>query len=138
MRNEVGALVCVVLSSCQALAGGSGTTLTFAGPPDTRVTIPNHVSDQDLLEGLPPIRVRGPEEAVVTVVLFDDQNGDSQPDEDEYVLRFPALANEKEPSILHIRVTPDHLEKLGKHRTLGVEVFLPSKKKRQFIAYTET
>jgi hypothetical protein len=128
-----------LLTGCASVipSGSNGlTTVTYKGPPTIVVTMPDHLRESDLVNGIPPIRISGPSDIEAALILFDDKDGNGDLTAGEFSMRFRALPDQGRLGVAGVRLTRMQAQSLGKRRMFGVEVREPSSGHRYFTAHS--
>ncbi len=139
MKTTRSVLMGLLMAGCASPSpdsSGGTTTLRITGPPEVVITLPGRVTENQLVNGVPPIRIESPPEVTASLIFFADTDGNGSVSPGEYSISFRALPDSGGSSIAGVRLTPMQVQKLGRSKRYGVEVKVPGSAKPTFYMRT--
>jgi hypothetical protein len=131
MKATRSVLVGILLAGCASSGGhgGGSSEWKIGGSPPVVVHLPARVTESDLVDGIPPIRIDGRADIQAALVLFEDRDGNAQISEGEHTFRFRALPDASGLVVAGVRLSRMQVDSLGRDKWLAVEVLMPGKDK---------
>lgn len=131
MKMTRSVLVPILLAGCASSGdhGGGSTVVTIKGDPSVVIHMPERVTESDLVDGIPPIRIEGRNDVQAALVLFEDKDGNAAISPGERTFRFKALPDANGLVVSGVRLSRMQADSLGKDKWYAVEVLMPGSEK---------
>ncbi len=131
MKMTRSVLVGILLAGCASSGehGGGATTVTIKGDPPVVIRVPERVTEKDLVDGMPAIRIEGRADVQAALVLFEDRDGNAEISAGERTFRFRALPYASGLIVSGVRLSQMQADSLGKNKWFAIEILLPGSDK---------
>jgi hypothetical protein len=135
MKMTRSVLASILLAGCASSGdhGGGSTTVTVKGDPPVMIHFPAHITESDLVDGIPAIRIDGRADVQAALVLFEDRDGNGEISAGERTFRFRALPDASGLVISGVRLSELQADSLGKSKWFAIELQMPGAEKPNFF-----